>query len=810
MERERNNQNSALLEEQSGTKLFCYHCGDECTDELISIKEKIFCCNGCKTVYEILNQHDLCNYYSIENSPGLTKKYYVKRNLDFLDDLSAKEKFIDFTDGKISKATFTIPQMHCSSCIWILENLYKLNPGIISSQVNFLQKKLFINFSEEKTGLKQIVELLDSIGYEPLLNLEEKQEEKVKAENKNLYYKIGIAGFCFGNIMLLSFPEYLSIGTEELPEMKRIFAYINILLSLPVFFYSSLDYFSSAWKGLKKKIVNIDVPIALGILVLFIRSIIDILFLNGAGYLDSLSGLVFFLLIGRLFQNKTYETLNFERNYKSYFPISVTIRKGNIETTIPVEKLETGTRIIIRNNELIPADSILIKGNANIDYSFVTGESIPVSKNTGEMIYAGGRQLGGAIELETIKEISQSYLTQLWNSKAFSKEDESRIVSLANSISKHFTFIVLFIAIAGAIHWLIVDAALSFNAFTAVLIVACPCALALSTPFTLGNTLRIFGRNKFYLKNTHVIEKLASVNHIVFDKTGTITENDAALVNFDGQLTHDYKLLIKSAVRNSSHPLSRAIYNYLHDSGVTSIESFSEKTGEGITAIINGKQIKVGSEKFVTGLKTSDSNNTRVFISIDDTCPGSFVISNKYREGLKGIISSLENNYEISLLSGDNDSEKENLTKFFADEGELHFRQSPHDKLDYISNLQMNGKKVLMIGDGLNDAGALAKSDVGISISDNINNFSPACDGILDSKSFNRLADFILFSIKSRKVIIASFILSFIYNIVGLSFAVTGSLSPIVAAILMPISSISVVVFTTFSINFIARKERFI
>lgn len=810
MERERNNQDSAILEDKSSTKIFCYHCGDECPDELIRINEKIFCCNGCKTVYEILNQHDLCNYYSIENSPGITKKYDVKRNLDFLDDPSAKEKFIDFSDGKISKATFSIPQMHCSSCIWILENLYKLNPGIISSQVNFLQKKLFINFSEEKTGLRQIVALLDSIGYEPLLNLEEKQEEKVKAENKNLYYKIGIAGFCFGNIMLLSFPEYLSIGTEELPEMKRIFAYINILLSLPVFFYSSLDYFSSAWKGLKKKIVNIDVPIALGILVLFIRSIIDILFLNGAGYLDSLSGLVFFLLIGKLFQNKTYETLNFERNYKSYFPISVTIRKGNVETTIPVEKLETGTRIIIRNNELIPADSILIKGNANIDYSFVTGESIPVTKNTGEMIYAGGRQVGGAIELETIKEISQSYLTQLWNSKAFNKEDESRIVSLANSISKHFTFIVLFIAIAGTIYWLFVDSTLAFNAFTAVLIVACPCALALSTPFTLGNTLRIFGRNKFYLKNTHVIEKLASVNHIVFDKTGTITENDSALVSFDGELTNDYKSLIKSAVRNSSHPLSRAIYNYLHDADVTAIESYNEITGEGITATIRGKKVKVGSEKFVAGSKTGDSNNTRVFISIDDEYPGSFIISNKYREGLKGIISSLENNYEISLLSGDNDSEKENLTKFFADERELYFRQSPHDKLDYVSNLQANGRKVLMIGDGLNDAGALAKSDVGISISDNINNFSPACDGILDSKSFNRLADFILFSIKSRKVIIASFILSFIYNIVGLSFAVTGSLSPIVAAILMPISSISVVVFTTFSVNFIARKERFI
>jgi Cu+-exporting ATPase len=561
---------------------------------------------------------------------------------------------------------------------------------------------------------------------------------------------------------------------------------------------------------LNKNIVNIDVPIALGLIVLFLRSLIDILFFEGAGYLDSLSGLVFFLLIGKVFQNKTYDTLNFERNYKSYFPISVSVRKDNQETSIPVEKLEVGNRIIIRNNELIPADSILIRGNANIDYSFVTGESIPIQKLNGEMIYAGGRQVGGVIELETMKEISQSYLTQLWNNKAFSKEDESQIVSLANSISKHFTFIVLAIAIAGAIYWLSVDVALAFNAFTAVLIVACPCALALSTPFTLGNALRIFGRNKFYLKNTHVIEKLAGINHVVFDKTGTITESGDSKVEFNGDLDNQEKILIRSVVRNSSHPLSRTIYNYLSDAPVIQTDDFNELTGKGIISQINGRIVKVGSEAFITDKSTNAEESTKVFVSIDKMHKGYFIISNKYRDGLKEIISSLEKRYELSLLSGDNESEKVNLSNFFADEKELHFRQSPQDKLNYIIELQRSGKKVLMVGDGLNDAGALKQSEVGISISDNVNNFSPACDGILDSSSFTCLADFILFSLKSKKVIIASFILSFIYNIVGLSFAVTGSLSPIIAAILMPVSSISVVVFTTFSINFIARKKRFI
>ncbi|MBI3123995.1 MAG: heavy metal translocating P-type ATPase metal-binding domain-containing protein [Ignavibacteriales bacterium] len=799
-----------LLEKTVNTKTACYHCGDQCPDDSINLNEKIFCCNGCKTVFELLDENNLCNYYSIDKNPGATRKYHTKRNYDFLDDHDLKLKLIDFSNDVKTNVTFDIPQMHCSSCIWILENLYNLDSGIISSKVNFLQKKLFITYLEKTTSLKRIVELLDAIGYEPMLNLEDKKEEKTKSEYKSLYYKIGIAGFCFGNIMLLSFPEYLSINVAQHVELKKIFAVLNIILSLPVFFYSSSDYFISAWKGLRKQIVNIDVPLALGILVLFLRSLIDIAFLNGPGFLDSLAGLIFFLLIGKLFQNKTYETLNFERNYKSYFPIAVTVHKGNRETTIPVEKLVVGERIIVRNSELIPADSILIKGNGNIDYSFVTGEAIPVEKKNGEMIYAGGKQVGGAIDIETIKEVSQSYLTQLWNSKAFKKSsvsEESGITSFSNTISKYFTFGVIVLAIAAGIIWSS-NLTLAFNAVTAVLIVACPCALALSTPFTLGNTLRIFGKNKLYLKHTHVVEALASIDTIVFDKTGTITENGAANVKFIGKdLSQEEFRFIKSSVRNSTHPLSLAIFNFVQEEKILSSDKYSEQPGKGIEAKFGGTIVRIGSKHFVDEQIADENLSTKVYVSINNEALGYFEITNKYREGLSELISNLEKDYNLALLSGDNEGEKENLRKFFGYDNEFHFRQSPHDKLSFVEELQKNGKKVLMFGDGLNDAGALKQSNIGLSISDDTNNFSPACDGILDSKSFNRIKDFIAFSKTSKKIIVASFILSFVYNVIGLSFAFSGTLSPLIAAVLMPVSSISAVVFTTLSVNISAKKK---
>ncbi len=791
-------------------KLKCYHCGEDCDSDDIRIEDKVFCCNGCKTVYEILDQNNLCTYYTIDETPGITKKKEIKRNYDFLDDPQLKEELIDFTDGNTTKVTFSIPQMHCSSCIWILENLFKLNPGIKFSRADFLKKIVTIQYSEKEISLKEVVELLDAIGYEPDLNLEGKQKEKSNSHNKKLAYKIGIAGFAFGNIMLFSFPEYLHIESFSQDSMREVFGYLNILFSLPVFFYSASEYFISAYKGLKKKIVNIDVPVSIGIIVLFVRSLIEILTQTGAGYLDSMTALVFLLLVGRIFQNKTYDALNFERNYKSYFPIAVTIRKNGKETTKPVGKLKVRDRIIIKNNELIPADSVLINGRGFIDYGFVTGESNPVEKVNGDLIYAGGKQVGGAIEVETIKEVSQSYLTQLWNNEAFSKKYHSDINSLVNVVSKYFTFVILSIATVAGIYWW-PQTNIAFNAFTAVLIIACPCALALSTPFTLGNSLRIYGKNKFYVKNTDVVEAMSEITDIVFDKTGTLTETGSSSVKFVGEpLTAEEKILIKTLVRNSAHPLSNGI-NELFDVPVASnVDDFKEIPGKGIEATVNGKKVKIGSGMFVNHLANENKIelSTKVYLSIDNKTRGYFAVKNNYRENLNEIIGTLKRDYKLHLLSGDNDSEKPELEKFFGEDTVMKFRQTPQEKLDYIKSLQSGNKKVLMIGDGLNDAGALKQSDVGIAVSENANNFSPACDGILESRSFGKLNEFIKFSKTSKRIIIASFVISFIYNVVGMYFAVQGTLSPVIAAVLMPLSSISVVVFTTLTTNLFAKKKK--
>ncbi|MEJ2054506.1 MAG: heavy metal translocating P-type ATPase metal-binding domain-containing protein, partial [Calditrichaceae bacterium] len=354
----------------------CYHCGDKCANSGIYINDKLFCCHGCKTVYEILNANDLCDYYSIDDNPGITiKDSPIKNKFAYLDDEDVKNKIIDFRDKGIIKVSFYIPSMHCSSCVWLLENLYKLSQGVLESRVDFLKKELTLKFDENKTSLRKMVELLNSIGYEPQINLKSIDARSRTQSNKYLYLKIGVAGFCFANIMLFSFPDYLSLGKGVEEEFKRFFGIMNIVIALPVLFYSSADYFRSALHGWKQQMINMDVPIAIGILTLFFRSLFDILSGTGAGYMDSFTGLVFLLLAGKIFEKRTYETLSFDRDYKSYFPISITKKHKNTEKTISIEKLKPGDRIVIRNGELIPADAIMINGEAYIDYSFVTGES---------------------------------------------------------------------------------------------------------------------------------------------------------------------------------------------------------------------------------------------------------------------------------------------------------------------------------------------------------------------------------------------------------------------------------------------------
>lgn len=789
----------------------CYHCGENCEPDSLQFEDKNFCCQGCKLVYEVLASNDLCEYYSIENKPGASQKDTKKSSnqFDYLNDQLVVSKLLDFKNDHESHITFYIPLIHCASCIWLLENLFQLNPAIVFSRVDFIKKKVQVKFLHDKISLMEVVKLLSTIGYEPKISLSDLDKKTSPSVDRKTLTKLGVAGFCFGNMMLFSMPEYFSEAKLLGEGFKRLFDYLNVVLALPIVFYAASDYYVSAWNAVKQKAVNMDVPIVLGIVAFFLFSLWEIFLQGNAGYMDSLGGLLFFLLLGKVYQQKTFATLEFDRDYKSYFPIAVTRVSQNREEVIPLINLQVGDLILVRDEELIPADAILLSEQAHIDYSFVTGEEIPVPKRKGEVIYAGGRQKGEAILLTIQKSPSQGYLTDLWNNESFGKNTKNLLEPLANHISGVFTWTVLSIALVAFLFWIGTDVSLAFKAFTTVLIVACPCALSMSTPFTLGNTLRIFGRGKFYLKNAAVVERLALVDTLVFDKTGTLTDPANASISFSGdELSTETKSIIKAMVEQSTHPLSNRINLFLGDVPSAKVSQVLEEKGKGLSCLYLGQAVLLGSKEFVQSAQDElPVSGNLVFLKIEETLLGYFHIQSGLRKGAENVIRDLANGYELHVLSGDHSHEKESLSKTFPEKVHFNFNQSPVDKLDYLKSLNQKGKNTLMVGDGLNDAGALQESQVGVAISDQVSHFSPASDAILDATSFAKIPQFLSFAKSSRMIIKISFGLSFLYNILGLSLAVQGILSPVLCAILMPLSSISVVVFTTLATNFLAIRK---
>lgn len=770
----------------------CYHCGDDVGADGISFADKSFCCSGCKMVYEILEHAGMCEYYSLDKSPGNQLRKIRDDQFSFLDDAKIMQQLLRFKDDSQSHVELYLPQIHCSSCLWLLENLHRLNPAVISSQVQFERKEIRVVYNHGQLSLRGLAELLTSVGYEPYFSLHNLQTASSPVDRSRIF-KLGVAGFCFSNIMLMSFPDYFGIDAQE-QTLQQLFRSANLLLSLPVFFYSATEFFHSAWSGIRSRFLNIDAPIALAIIVTFLRSVYEVMTLSGGGYFDSMSGIVFFMLLGRVLQDKTYRQLSFDRDYTSYFPMAVTVIRTDGPVTVPLPELALNDTILIHHGDLIPADGILTRGKALIDYSFVTGESMPVEKEMGEIIYAGGKQLGANMELLVIREVTQSYLTQLWNrqeEKKMAKEKPSFI----HALSKYFTWVVFAIALAAGTYWLFRDASKTLNAVTAVLIIACPCALLLSNTFTNGNILRRLARNRFYLRNAQTLENLAAADTILFDKTGTLSTGKFTEVSYQGEaLTFFQRRCLASLAAQSTHPLSKAIVTWAAINQFIPVRSFNEIPGSGIEGLVGEDLLTLGSARFVMGEAYPASSFSEVFFSWEGKLLGKFSFSNEYREGLNGLISALKKRYFLTLVSGDQSADQSLLQHLFGRDVPLLFDQMPTDKQEVVSDFQARGHRVIMVGDGLNDAGALLQAEVGIAVTNDTNRFTPACDCILSANALPKLDVFLQVARANKRIVLTAFVVSIIYNLVGLFFAVQGTLNPMIAAILMPISSMSILV----------------
>ena len=781
----------------------CDHCGDTCPPHPPTHEGYHFCCEGCKSVYQLLASCDLSTYYELEQRPGITLRHTLLDDYEWLDEPGIVKSLIDYEDETQCRVRFILPQIHCSSCIWLLENLDRILPAVSESRVNFPQKSLLLVFDPHQASLREIVATLAQIGYPPELSSGTSETHTPKA-NTRLIRQLGIAGFCFGNIMLLSFPEYLGLEHEG---FARLFGWLNIPLALLTLFFGASDYFKSALLGLRVGHINMDVPISIGITALAGQSFYEIIALAEAGYLDSLAGFIFFLLIGKWFQQKSLDSISFDRTYTSFFPLASRRVEDSGFQFVSISELNEGDCLHVRNGEIIPADAVLEGEKGEIDYSFVTGESRPVEVEEGEPLYAGGRVHGASIYVRLSKQVSNSYLTQLWENQEPSHQPTSFVQQLVDRTGKYFTLIILLTAFVGLAMWWKVSIPKAWFVFTSVLIIACPCAIALTVPFTLGNARRMLWKKGLITRSADSVLAMSQVDHIIFDKTGTLTHRGGTGLTWEGgYLSPAEKSWVASLVSQSAHPKSQAIETELARRGILPVNQFEELEGYGIQGQVEGHEIRLGSHSFLTGERVAGQGGT--WIEMDGEIRGNWKESLHIREGILDLLEKLSGRYSLSLLSGDSPREAKVWRGLIGSYlSSLSFHQTPFEKLSAIQDLQQQGKKVLMVGDGLNDAGALKQSDVGIAITEDAGYFAPACDGIVQGKNLSNLDGYMSYAKQSVYLVYMGFILASAYNIVGLYFALNGWVTPVLAAILMPLSSLSLIAFAMTSTTLLSKKK---
>jgi Cu+-exporting ATPase len=779
----------------------CRHCGDPCTDG------GAFCCRGCETVFSILESNGLDGFYACEIPPGVSQKAAAPRDgarFAALDDSALAARLIVFDDGQRARAVLGVPAIHCASCVWLLERLWKLDPGVVRAEVDLLRRTVTVDYRPAETTLRAIAEQLASLGYEPAITAEDAKAAPPRAR-RHLHLQLGVAGFAFGNMMLFSIPRYVNGGPLD-PAFQRLFDLLNLVFALPVLFFSASGFFGTAWHAVRTRTMALDVPIALGLLALFVRSVADILLRRGEGFLDSFAGLVFFLLIARLFQQRMFERIAFDRTYRSFLPLTVRVERDGRLETVAVERLRAGDRIAIRAGEVVPADAVLLDAPGAVDYAFTTGESIPVAVAAAGTVRAGGRAAGGAMRLRLLRDVSGSDLARLWQNPVFGQPKRRWLTDVNARFGAWFTGGAVLLAVAGAVAWW-PDAGASLSVATAVLIIACPCALTLSAPITLGTAAGLLGQRGLYLKDPAVALDLSRIDTVAFDKTGTLTSAAERPSLQRHGLDRDAWRLVHAVAAASTHPASRAIATTDHAYGTDLVATdVVEAPGRGIRGAVDGVSVAIGSAAFVsavTGTRCVGPEDA-TFVAAGDA-RGWVRIASDARPGIEETARELSRAHEVCLLSGDHHGDRPRWERLFG--GRMWFRQSPGDKLSFVRNARRAGRRVLMVGDGLNDAGALAAADVGMAVSDLTACMAPACDAVIDGRRLVDLPAFLRYARRARQVVALCFLVSVAYNAIGLALALAGALTPLAAAVLMPVSSLTVLGISAGAMRWSARRE---
>ncbi len=785
----------------------CTHCQLE-FDESVMIKEEnnpnvYFCCNGCQGVYHLLKDDGLDSFYEKIGNNTIAPPLQVESDSHSFDMESFKQRYIKTTEDGFSSVDLVIEGIHCAACIWLNEKVLANTEGIVDASINFTNNKAKIIWDEETIALSKVIDTIRSIGYNAYPYDRSEEDIKATKNKKDYFMRMAIAVFASMNIMMIDVAKYAGFFTGMKEETLHLVHIAEFIFATPVLFYSGWIFFRGAYFGLKNRIVNMDLLVSSGATLTYIYSLYVLFGGRGHSYFDSVAMIITFVLVGKYLEvigkKNAVDTMD---KIRSQVPLEATIVEEGVKKVIPLDVIEVGDIIEVKRGEKATVDGVLIGSSATFDESSLTGESLPIEKQAGDLIYSGTINSGKVIRYTATKNYANSTLSNIVNLLEDALASKPEIEDTTNELSKYFSITILLLSLLtfAGWYWYGGDFEEALIVAISVIVIACPCALALATPIASLIGISWAAEKGLLFKEAKFIETFSKADTVVLDKTGTITEGKLEVKKVRGEIKGEYLPLLYALSDGSTHPVSIAIKRYLEDQfgsiELIELSNIDQVEGRGLKANYGEKRLLGGNARLLEGMNVScdfESPYTVYHFAIDDQVQLSFELEDRLKEGIAELVAYLhEIDVDIVMATGDNEQVASRVAKTV---GLSNYKSelSPIEKADYLLLLKEQGKKVIMVGDGINDALALSHADVSIAMGSGADVALAVSDVVILNNSLKAIKDSFVISRRTFTFIKQNLALSLIYNVITIPIAMAGYVIPLVAALSMSLSSLIVV-----------------
>jgi P-type Cu2+ transporter len=784
-------------------KGLCWHCGEPLLATVVHARVggelRAVCCHGCRAAAEWIEQLGLTDYYSLRTEPATKPDPAdtADRNgaLAWQRAELAQHVVRDLGEGRRETMLF-VEGIRCTACVWLIERSLQSLPGVATVQVNALARRARITWSDGKVSLSQILERLARTGYRAWPLHAKALDDLRRQESRDALKRLVVAGFGAMQAMMFAAALYLR-GPDALDaSADALFRWLGFVVATPVVLYSAAPFFKAATRSLAARRLSMDVPVAVAIALIYAASLFEALRGGGHVYFDSVSMFVFFLLAGRYLEMRARHHAGDLVDALARLTPSFADRRREDHSLerVGVHELRAGDRVHVGEGGLVPADGVLLSATCRVDEALVSGESAPVLRRCGDVLIAGSVLVDGPVDLQVERVGADTVLAGIASLVERAQVERPQLARAGEQAAARFVVRVLSLTVLTAAAWSVVDPSRAFGAALAVLVVSCPCAFALAVPAAITRALTVLARCGVLVVKPDAIAALAQISHVVFDKTGTLTTPRLTGVETFNDASPESALRLAAALaRESTHPLARAIAAACNDVSLPAAAQVNSKPGLGVYGVVEGRELKLGSSRFVAPGRHSPSDDDAILLADRTDVIAAFHSSEQLRPGMREVIDALKaQGLQLHILSGDAPAKVADIAAKL-DIAEWRARASPADKLSELSTMRARGARVLVVGDGVNDAPVLAGADVGVALASGAEIARTSSDVVLAGERLTALVTARRIAREAVAVIQQNQRWALMYNLVAMPLAALGFVPPWLAALGMSFSSLCVI-----------------